>query len=282
MSQHFLKLHALATFCFMRDTNFSDAQLQTFTNSASYPQSNRSEQQLRNCRAINIDGETALHVASRYGNIAVVKLILKGTRFLQGGQAAMDLLFSESSTGRIPLEECMVGGSKPVAETLLGFEKEQVTGTSGKRQLGYTKPGGSNVFIKMLSEADEDFILLLLKYATADEYDSKDVDGITAVHIAPERDFVQVLKWLQDQGAEVNATNGSGRTPLFMLTGCGSLIATEFLSPSWRPGTVCLDRSTLQEAEDRRRRFDKRRRKSKGERQEMVDLLRRAAADGEQ
>jgi ankyrin repeat protein len=248
-SNRLVLLHAHALAAFFSFTNidfanvdFSNAELATFAQPTSASKSyNRLELLLQHSRTGNTYGASALHVACQNSNLGIVKLLLNGMRFLYGGPTALSLLFLQYK-GAIPFEVALSKCQTPVIEALLRFEEE---GTANGRsnshsdsksslddcQLAFKSSAGfTSLFFQALYLIDENVILLLLKYAKSTDYNSRDGQKNTAMHIAAKRGFVTVLEnLLKHCDAGVNAENDKKETPLCWAAKASQLGAVEAL-----------------------------------------------------
>lgn len=259
--------HMLATMFSIKDTDFSDAELKTFKTSIGN----------KNCRSLllqhsecqNVMDLSALALACRKQNTAVVRLLLEGTRFLDGDRAAWSLLFI-ASEGKIPLQYALEavpkGAANYIVEILLDFEEKVVKADTEqeKRQLAYIPDTGYlclNVFQSGLHKANEDCILHMLKFAKPKEYNHKDAEQNTSLHISAMYGFVLVMTELVEQlGADINAKNESDETPLHNAVGSGNFEAVKYLlgRPGIKPAELTTNGETpLTLAKERLRYFAK-------------------------
>mmetsp|Transcript_1879 Transcript_1879/g.3749 ORF Transcript_1879/g.3749 Transcript_1879/m.3749 type:complete len:553 (-) Transcript_1879:27-1685(-) len=64
-------------------------------------------------------------------------------------------------------------------------------------------------------------------------------NGNYPIHIAAQNGHIELVKWLVDNGAEVNVQNGTGQTPLHMSVSYDYGDVTEFLKMNGADGEIC-------------------------------------------
>lgn len=140
------------------------------------------------------DGQTPLHISSIHGHVGITKYLL----------ANKALTNVQDSTGATPLHEAIRYGNIDIAKLLL----ESGANVNAKDNLGKTP------ILLILPEEKRAAIYDLLIAHKADVA-KKDMYGDTVLHIASMTNVsVDILKKLVAAGAEINARNKDGVTPL--------------------------------------------------------------------
>jgi hypothetical protein len=143
------------------------------------------------------DGQRPLHVAAATGRYILVELLLK-----EGAEVD-----APNRDGQSPLYVALMARRTRVAEELV-TAGAQFDPSALLRELALNDVG------------DRDAIRFLL--AQGAKIDQADANGDTALHLAVSRDYRVVVKHLINAGADVNAVNGAGATPLAIALEVGS------------------------------------------------------------
>jgi len=160
-----------------------------------------------NPRAVDTDGNTALHFAARSSDPGVAAL-------LRDAAAEIDPLNAE---GQTPLGVACAAGNWRLAKFLLerGAKPEPV--------------GGQPVLLAAAGGEDDDpgGVLLLLKFKA--KVDARDGAGRSALHHAAFAGHRSIVEALLQAGADASAVDSLGRTPLLEAARGGSLAVVDAL-----------------------------------------------------
>jgi len=135
------------------------------------------------------EGDYPLHVAARRGRVVIAEMLLD-----QGADPN-----SRNLAGSTPLRTALEQGKTQVAQVL-------------------TRKGAADEVQDLLftlvreGVSSRDSLQFLLERGA--RIDDRDPQGDAALHIAVRRNQLLLVKRLLDQGADVNLTDGAGRTPL--------------------------------------------------------------------
>ncbi|MEE1059293.1 MAG: ankyrin repeat domain-containing protein [Treponema sp.] len=140
------------------------------------------------------DGQTPLHISSIHGHEGI-------TTYLLANSAATNV---QDSTGATPLHEAVRYGHKDIAKILL----DAGANVNAKDNLGKTP-----ILVIIPEDKRNDIYDLLITYKA--DVAKKDMYGDTVLHIASMTNVSEaLLKKLVAAGAEINARNKDGVTPL--------------------------------------------------------------------
>lgn len=151
--------------------------------------------------AKSIDGQSALHVATRNGNLDMVKTLL---------DLGVDLNCQEFSSLSTPLHLAALCKHEKIVELLLergadpNFRDSKyctALHNSVKRSFSI-----DNISYKLVTDL----------LGTDVEIDARDHDGNTALHLASAQNDQVVIRLLLDQGADLNLENAQMKTPPLM------------------------------------------------------------------
>jgi len=156
------------------------------------------------------DGQTPLHIAAINNHVAIAKFLLEN----DASTSAQD------STGATPLHEAVRYGNTDVAKLLL---------SAGANVNATDNLGKTPVMIIMPREKVRELYSLLISYKA--DLGQKDMYGDTILHIATMMKVsVQELTVLTNNGADVNARNKEGVTPLQIAVQNGDLQTVKLLT----------------------------------------------------
>ncbi|KAK7476815.1 hypothetical protein BaRGS_00031897, partial [Batillaria attramentaria] len=182
----------------------------------------------------NSNGETALHVASKYGQVHIVEKLL-------GYGASVD---AKDNSGLAPLHTAVCLGAATVGGALLE-SVEATDGSDNKPPHTATigtdaKDNTDNTPLQSVdySQTTEVVGLLLRHGAKVNAKDNKDR---TPLHIASCIGATEVADLLLKKGAIVNAQDASDNTPLHTASYFGAADATDLLL-KYRADTDCTNK----------------------------------------
>jgi ankyrin repeat protein len=176
-------------------------------------------------------GWTPLHEAARFGYVEIVKLLL-----VHGSDVNARTL-----EGHTPLQFAQQRGHKSVAELLRSHEERKSTGerpieqkstiiqVPDRRKVGFALKETIPIFAAVKSE-DVEQIKALLK-ENPELVNTRSQGRATALHFAVSRKHakIEVTHVLLAHGADVNAQQDHGETPLYMAASWGNLEVVELL-----------------------------------------------------
>ena len=151
--------------------------------------------------------KTALHFATTNGHAATVRALLESTSWPIG-------------TLNLALHTAAQSGHRAVAEVLLEYNTNPA-----KRQLLETMfPSGKNAetTFQIAAQNGHIGILDLFKDYLQSVDNPRTTGELTALHVAVNAGQVEVVRWLVDNGADVNAITLVGDSPLSFATIAGS------------------------------------------------------------
>ncbi|ROT64110.1 hypothetical protein C7M84_017965 [Penaeus vannamei] len=172
-----------------------------------------------NLRALTDEGDTALHVASGYGNLAAVKWLVE-----QGGFNGDALLTGKGSA----LEVARDARDKGIVKYLVHFQLVSALLTGD---------------VKTLEQMAKDGVNLDPAYIYNKGH------GFRSVHYAAKGGHLSVLKMLQRKKCKLKATTPEGLTALHIAAENGHLAATKWLIGFAGLDVACVSRAGLTAAD---------------------------------
>lgn len=156
------------------------------------------------------DGQTPLHIAAINNHVAIAKFLLEN----DASTSAQD------STGATPLHEAVRYGNTEIARLLL---------SAGANVNATDNLGKTPIMIIMPKEKVHELYTTLISYRA--DLSQKDMYGDTILHIATMmKNDVPELSLLTNNGADVNARNKEGVTPLQIAVQNGDLKIVKLLT----------------------------------------------------
>ena len=148
----------------------------------------------------NKSGWTPLHMACRSAHVDVVNLLLES--------GAESSLYHKDNYGDIPINDAISSGRVDMVELLLSYYNKD-------KKMALEKLG--RAFRTAAQKQELEIVKLFLISFGTDIIHSRDsVNGRTALHEScEESDEIEVMKYLLELGAKVNAVGTNGCTPLF-------------------------------------------------------------------
>jgi len=148
-----------------------------------------------NAAATDDSGATAMHVACRTGDTAVVREMLRA-------RGAAESFVARDNLGQAPIHLALAGDSFETLELVLGAGADpSAPGASGGTPLHTVAARG-----------DADAVRLLLQHRAS--VTARDAQGRTPLHMAAAFDAEEVLELLVAGGARTDDRDATGRTPL--------------------------------------------------------------------
>jgi ankyrin repeat protein len=173
----------------------------------------------------DIAGETALMTAARAGNAGVIRALLKAgaERDARDTEYAQTALHLAARAGHAEaVRALLAAGSDVMARTRVGPEPpfRRIGGTQGKgvekspaRGARPAIPGGKTPLHYATRDGYLDVVRELLDAGAA--IDDRDPNDITPLLMAASNDRVAVARFLIARGADIQAVDWYGRTPLY-------------------------------------------------------------------
>ncbi|KAF7358499.1 HET-domain-containing protein [Mycena venus] len=153
------------------------------------------------------DGKTALHLASRWGHLAIVQLLIEHSASVsqvdKDGKTALHLALS---WGHLDIAQLLIEHSTSVDQA---------------------DKGGKTVLHLASSEGHLDIVQLLIKHCTS--VDQADNDGTTALHLASKKGDLDIVQLLIKHSASVNQADKYGITALHLASSEGHLGVVQLL-----------------------------------------------------
>ncbi|MGI9305518.1 MAG: ankyrin repeat domain-containing protein [Gammaproteobacteria bacterium] len=192
----------------------------------------------------NHRGKTALMVAARKGHPDVVRLLLEAgakvnTVNSAGGNALMYAAVSgDAASLRLLLEHdaaVNATGANGWSATMIAAAK----GYGSLLDLLIMHGADTNVrdiygwtpLMRATHEGRHGIVKSLLS-KTSPEIDAQDESGLTALHRAAAKGYVDIARLLIEHGADVSSTDLRGRTPLMVASSAGNKRIADLLSKS--------------------------------------------------
>jgi len=145
--------------------------------------------------ATDPNGRTALHIAASSGQYHIVRYLLE-----RNAQTQIVDIYKNN-----PLADAVRSKQDSIAQLLLEHDVEA--------ELVLTDGGGNAVqLLNAVFHQDMEQIKRLINFGVS--VNDKDYDGRTALHIAASEGFVDVVEYLLDANADVNAIDRFGGSPL--------------------------------------------------------------------
>ncbi|KAF8028602.1 hypothetical protein BT93_E1285 [Corymbia citriodora subsp. variegata] len=154
---------------------------------------------------VNVDGFSPLHIAAARGDVEIARELLR---------LDQRLCFVKGRERRIPLHYAVINGELHVMKLLLSTSPESVVERTAREETALHLAMKSNHF---------DAVVVLMEHLKQNEKEQvinwKDHKGNTVLHLAAAvKNFEVVDFMLKYEVVEVNASNGSGLTPLDLST----------------------------------------------------------------
>lgn len=182
----------------------------------------------RLCRRKDEDGRSLLHSASSSGNLELVQLI--------AGRGGKDMLHDSDEEGWTPLHSAVSCGHEATTSLLLSMGADVNCANSGGRTpLHYAASKGKPLLVRQLLQAGAavnavdatgstplhravstgrvEAARVLVEEGRA-KVDAKDKAGCTPLLLAVQGDQPSLAFFLAAKGADLEAANGEGETPL--------------------------------------------------------------------
>jgi ankyrin repeat protein len=152
------------------------------------------------------DGDYPLHVAARKGRVVIAReLLQKGAAVNQANE-----------DGRTPLQVALIAGKTQLARVLVA---------EGAKD----DPQGLLFLLVEAGVSDRDSLEFVVGLGA--DVDAANEAGARALHRAVANDHLLVVKRLIALGADINATDGEGRTPLAIAASAGRDDIVALLEP---------------------------------------------------